>query len=35
LRGLLKSAARPLFTFSGTVKRVKKRSPAVANPESG
>jgi acyl-coenzyme A thioesterase PaaI-like protein len=34
LRGLLKSAARPLFTFSGTIKRVKKRSPAVANPES-
>jgi acyl-coenzyme A thioesterase PaaI-like protein len=35
LRGLLKSAERPLFTFSGTIKRVKKRSPAVANPEPG
>jgi acyl-coenzyme A thioesterase PaaI-like protein len=33
LRGLLKSAERPLFTFSGTIKRVKKRSAAVANPE--
>jgi acyl-coenzyme A thioesterase PaaI-like protein len=27
LRGLLKSAERPLFTFSGTIKRVKRRSP--------
>lgn len=35
LRGLLKSAERPLFTFSGTIKRVKKRSPAVANPGPG
>jgi hypothetical protein len=26
LRGLLKSAERPLFTFSGTIKRVKRRS---------
>jgi hypothetical protein len=29
LRGLLKSAERPLFTFSGTIKRVKRRSPAL------
>jgi acyl-coenzyme A thioesterase PaaI-like protein len=26
LRGLLKSAERPLFTFSGTIKRVKRRT---------
>jgi acyl-coenzyme A thioesterase PaaI-like protein len=31
LRGLLKSAERPLFTFSGTIKRVKRRSPPVAS----
>jgi uncharacterized protein (TIGR00369 family) len=30
LRGMLKSAARPLFTFSGTIKRVKRRMPATA-----
>jgi acyl-coenzyme A thioesterase PaaI-like protein len=30
LRGLLKSGERPLFTFSGTIKRVKMR--LVANP---
>jgi len=30
LRGLLKSAERPLFTFSGTIKRVKRRMPAAA-----
>jgi acyl-coenzyme A thioesterase PaaI-like protein len=30
LRGLLKSAARPLFTFSGTIKRVKRRLPPAA-----
>jgi acyl-coenzyme A thioesterase PaaI-like protein len=28
LRGLLKSGERPLFTFSGTIKRVKRRMPA-------
>ena len=28
LRGMLKSAERPLFTFSGTIKRVKRRAPA-------
>jgi hypothetical protein len=26
LRGLLKSGERPLFTFSGTIKRVKRRT---------
>jgi acyl-coenzyme A thioesterase PaaI-like protein len=32
LRGLLKSAERPLFTFSGTIKRMKRRTPpAVGN----
>jgi acyl-coenzyme A thioesterase PaaI-like protein len=32
LRGLLKSAERPLFMFSGTIKRVKRRMPpAVGN----
>lgn len=30
LRGLLKSGERPLFTFSGTIRRVKWRSPAQA-----
>jgi acyl-coenzyme A thioesterase PaaI-like protein len=29
LRGVLKSGERPLFTFSGTIKRVKKK-PAGA-----
>ena len=33
LRGLLKSGERPLFTFSGTIKRVKRRMPAVAGNE--
>lgn len=28
IRGKLTSAARPLFTFSGTIKRVKKKMPA-------
>jgi acyl-coenzyme A thioesterase PaaI-like protein len=27
LRGLLKSAERPLLTFSGTIKRVKRKTP--------
>jgi acyl-coenzyme A thioesterase PaaI-like protein len=35
LRGLLKSAERPLFTFSGTIKRVKRRMPAAAAPSAG
>ena len=30
LRGLLKSGQRPLFTFSGTIKRLKGRIPADA-----
>jgi acyl-coenzyme A thioesterase PaaI-like protein len=30
LRGLLKSGERPLFTFSGTIKRVKLRTPSPA-----
>jgi hypothetical protein len=30
---LLKSAERPLFTFSGTIKRVKRRSPALTGNE--
>jgi len=34
LRGLLKSGERPLFTFSGTIKRVKKRPAALANSAS-
>ena len=29
LRGLLKSAERLLFTFSGTIKRVKRKTPAA------
>ena len=29
LRGILKSGARPLFTFSGTIKRVRRRSLPV------
>jgi acyl-coenzyme A thioesterase PaaI-like protein len=31
LRGELKSGERMLFTFSGTIKRVKRRSPANAS----
>jgi acyl-coenzyme A thioesterase PaaI-like protein len=31
LRGMLKSGARPLFTFSGTIKRVKRRSPEAGS----
>jgi uncharacterized protein (TIGR00369 family) len=30
LRGLLKSGDRSLFTFSGTIKRVKRRAPTFA-----
>jgi uncharacterized protein (TIGR00369 family) len=33
LRGLLKSGERPLFTFSGTLKRLKFRSPPVASSD--
>jgi acyl-coenzyme A thioesterase PaaI-like protein len=32
LRGLLKSGERPLFTFSGTIKRVKRRTPLPPGP---
>ena len=31
LRGLLTSGERSLFTFSGTIKRVKRRAPAKAD----
>jgi uncharacterized protein (TIGR00369 family) len=31
LRGMLTSGERPLLTFSGTIKRVKRRAPAVAD----
>jgi hypothetical protein len=31
LRGLLKSGERSLFTFSGTIKRVKRRMPVKAD----
>jgi acyl-coenzyme A thioesterase PaaI-like protein len=29
LRGVLRSGARALFAFSGTIKRVKRRMPAA------
>jgi uncharacterized protein (TIGR00369 family) len=32
LRGILKSGERTVFTFSGTIKRVKRKTPAVAEP---
>ena len=35
LRGLLKSAERPLFTFSGTIKRVKRRTPPATSNDAG
>jgi acyl-coenzyme A thioesterase PaaI-like protein len=34
LRGLLHSGARPLFSFSGTLKRVKRRLPPAASDAS-
>ena len=34
LRGILTCGERPLLTFSATIKRVKKRTPALANPEA-
>jgi acyl-coenzyme A thioesterase PaaI-like protein len=34
LRGILKSGERPLLTFSGTIKRVKLRSPPVASNDT-
>jgi len=35
LRGLLKSGERPLLTFSGTIKRVKRRTPPAASNDAG
>ena len=35
VRGLLKSGERPLFTFSGTIKRVKRRTPPAASNDAG
>lgn len=32
LRGTLKSGDRSLFTFSGTIKRVKRKPPTAASP---
>ena len=32
LRGTLKSGDRSLFTFSGTIKRVKRKPPVTASP---
>ena len=34
LPGMLKSAERPLFTFSGTIKRVKRRSLPVPSNDA-
>jgi uncharacterized protein (TIGR00369 family) len=33
LRGILKSGERSLFTFSGTIKRVKRRTPSAADAD--
>ncbi len=35
MRGLLTSGQRTLFTFSGTIKRVKRRSPAATSNHTG
>jgi acyl-coenzyme A thioesterase PaaI-like protein len=35
LRGLLTSGERKLFTFSGTIKRVKRRAPPSASNDAG
>ena len=35
LRGLLRAAERPLFTFSGTIKRVKRRLPPATGGSAG
>jgi hypothetical protein len=32
LRGMLNCGERPLFAFSGTIKRVKRRTPAAVEP---
>jgi uncharacterized protein (TIGR00369 family) len=34
IRGILKCGARPLFTFSGTIKRVKRKVPATEVADS-
>jgi hypothetical protein len=34
LRGLLKSGERPLFSFSGSIKRVKRRSLPVPSNDA-
>jgi acyl-coenzyme A thioesterase PaaI-like protein len=35
LRGLLKSGGRTLFSFSGTIKRVRRRTPPAASNDAG
>jgi acyl-coenzyme A thioesterase PaaI-like protein len=35
LRGLLKSGELTLFTFSGTIKRVKRQTPPAASNDAG
>jgi len=35
MRGLLKSGQRSLFTFSGTIKRVKGRTLPAASNDAG
>jgi hypothetical protein len=35
LRGLLRSGERSLFTFSGAIKRVKRRLPLAAGNDAG
>jgi hypothetical protein len=35
MRGLPNSGERTLFTFSGTIKRVKRRTPPIATPAAG
>jgi hypothetical protein len=32
MRGLLKSGERSLFTFSGTIKRVKRKASTATSP---
>ena len=34
VRGILKSGERPLFTFSGTIKRVKRKVPPTEIADS-
>ena len=34
VRGILKTGERPLFTFSGTIKRVKRRVPPTEVADS-